>query len=499
MTKQSTAHDDSQVPAIRIRTANDAPIRADGEFVLYWMIAQRRAGWNFALDRACEIARGLGRPLVVLEGLRSDYRWASDRMHRFVLQGMAANEARFSEAGVCYYPYVEPEPRAGNGLLEALAKRACAVVTDDFPCYFLPRMVAVAARRIDVRCEAIDSNGLLPMRAPNRIFLRAVDFRRYLQRELGPHLLSSPAEKPFDGKKHAGEYELPRAITKHWARASAKLLRAEASDLAALPIDHRVGAAIMEGGSDAAEKTMRLFLKQRLATYIEDRNEPDDDAASGLSPYLHFGHLSAHEIFQALAKQEDWSPAKLKGKGNGERAGWWQMSESAEAFLDQLTTWRELGYNGCTYQPGFDQYDSLPAWARESLAKHESDTRANLYTLDEFAAADTHDELWNAAQRQLVREGRLHNYLRMLWGKKILEWSPSPREALAHMIELNNRFAVDGRNPNSYSGIMWCLGRYDRPWGPERPIYGNIRYMSSDNTSRKLNTRKYLERYSANA
>jgi deoxyribodipyrimidine photo-lyase len=171
------------------------------------------------------------------------------------------------------------------------------------------------------------------------------------------------------------------------------------------------------------------------------------------------------------------------------------MSREAEAFLDELVTWRELGYNRCCLTDDYGRYESLPKWALETLAEHADDRREHLYTLDEFETAATHDELWNAAQRQLIREGRLHNYLRMLWGKKILEWSPSPQQALDVLIHLNNKYAVDGRDPNSYSGIFWVLGRYDRAWGPERAVFGKVRYMSSENTRRKLRLREYLERY----
>jgi deoxyribodipyrimidine photo-lyase len=166
-----------------------------------------------------------------------------------------------------------------------------------------------------------------------------------------------------------------------------------------------------------------------------------------------------------------------------------------ESFLDELITWRELGFNYCTQRNDYEQYASLPNWCRETLSKHAADPRQNVYTLAEFEHSQTHDPLWNAAQRQLVREGKMHNYLRMLWGKKILEWSATPQDALAIMIELNNKYALDGRDPNSYSGIFWCLGRFDRPWAPERPIFGSIRYMSSDNTAKKVRVKQYLKRY----
>ena len=221
------------------------------------------------------------------------------------------------------------------------------------------------------------------------------------------------------------------------------------------------------------------------------------EATSGLSPYLHFGHISVHQVFTETMQQAGWTPDRISGKVNGSSNGWWGVEENAESFLDELITWREVGYNMCSRSADYDRYDSLPAWARQTLGKHAEDPREYVYTLDEFEAAQTHDPLWNAAQRQLVREGRIHNYLRMVWGKKVLEWSASPQAALDVLIELNNKYALDGRNPNSYSGIFWVLGRYDRAWGPERPIFGTIRYMSSENTARKVRVKDYLRRVRA--
>jgi deoxyribodipyrimidine photo-lyase len=163
--------------------------------------------------------------------------------------------------------------------------------------------------------------------------------------------------------------------------------------------------------------------------------------------------------------------------------------------LDELITWREVGYNFAAHRTDYDQYESLPEWAQNTLREHAKDERGAVYRVEEFEAAKTHDALWNAAQRQLVREGRIHNYLRMLWGKKILEWSRTPQEAARVMIHLNNKYALDGRNPNSYSGIFWVLGRYDRPWGPEQPVFGTVRYMSSENTARKVSVKGYLRKY----
>ena len=250
-----------------------------------------------------------------------------------------------------------------------------------------------------------------------------------------------------------------------------------------------------KGGACAAAISLEVFLENAFPRYIELRNQPEAECQSFLSPYLHFGHISSHEIFLKVVGSEDWSPARIADKATGSRAGWWGASEPVEAFLDQLITWREIGLNKATHQENYREYESLPDWAQTSLEQHANDPREYLYSLEEFESAATHDSLWNAAQNQLVREGIIHNYMRMLWGKKILEWTPSPRKALAVMIELNNKYALDGRDPNSYSGIFWTLGRYDRAWGPERPIFGKIRFMSSANTARKLKVGRYVDKY----
>ena len=338
------------------------------------MTASRRARWNFALQRAVEHANALRLPLLVLEPLRAEYRWACDRFHRFVIDGMVDNQARLKRKGVAFY----------------------------------------------------NPAGLI----------------------------------------------------------------------ARLPIDHGVGPVDLQGGAGAAEARLSSFVDSRLASYATERNRPELDATSGLSPYLHFGHVSAHEVLACIADREGWTRDDLADDARGHRAGWWGMTESSEAFLDQLVTWRELGFNRCLQVEGYDRYEALPAWARETLAEHASDPREVIYGLDDFEFARTHDPLWNAAQNQLRREGRIHNHLRMLWGKKILEWSESARTALQTMIALNDKYALDGRDPNSYTGILRVLGLHDRAWGPERPVFGKVRYMSSANTARKYRVRRYVERYS---
>jgi deoxyribodipyrimidine photo-lyase len=485
------------VPDLRIRTANDASVRSEGDYVLYWMTAFRRIEWNFGLQRAIEWSRDLKKSLLVFEALRCGYQWASDRIHLFVIQGMRDNARRLAgRKSVLYYPYLESKRGAGKGLLAALARRACVVVSDDFPCFFLPRMVKAAGPQLPVRFELVDSNGILPVRAADKVFRRAHDFRRFLQKNLRSHLEEFPEPDPLSGLRLPPLEELPRGIQQRWPAADPELSK-NAVGLADYPIDHNVAVAPITGGAEAAAQRLGAFLHSKLSLYGSERNEPEQDATSGLSPYLHFGHISAHQVFRDLMDQDGWKPDNIADKATGSSEGWWGASPEVESFLDELITWREVGYNMCWHQGDYDKYESLPDWARKTLQDHVSDPREHVYSLEEFEAAETHDELWNAAQRQLVREGRIHNYLRMLWGKKILEWSAAPRDALDVMIELNNRYALDGRDPNSYSGIFWCLGRYDRAWGPERPIFGKVRYMSSKNTARKVRVKQYIANFAA--
>lgn len=487
------------VPKIRIRAVNVARTREDGDYVLYWMIASRRLHFNFALDRALEHCAAMKKPLLLFEPLRVGYPWASDRMHRFVIDGMADNARTCGERGVCYYPYVEPAPDADKGLLASLAENACVVVTDDYPCFFLPRMVESAGKKLRVALEAVDSNGLLPIAACPQVMGRAFDFRRFLQRELSKHLVDCPAGDPLRKARLPVPATIPAKIRKHWPAASPTLLSGDPAHLKLLPIDHDVRPVELRGGHGHGRTHMLEFLERRFADYDEKRNEPELDAASGLSPYLHFGQLSVHEVFADLAHKERWKPEKLSLRATGSREGWWNMSGNAESFLDEIITWREVGFNFCAQRRDYDRYESLPDWAKKTLQEHAKDQREHLYSLEEFEAAKTHDPLWNAAQRQLVLEGKIHNYLRMLWGKKILQWTRTPQQAAEIMIHLNNKYGLDGRDPNSYSGIFWVLGRYDRPWAPVRPVFGSIRYMSSENAARKVSVRNYIQRYSGNA
>jgi len=480
-------------PQNRIRTVADLPVQSDGRYVLYWMTAFRRCRSNFALQHACHTAHTLKKPLLVFEALRCDYPWASARTHHFILEGMRDNAATLSEKRIAYYPYVEPAPNAGKGLLAALAENACVVIGDDSPAFFLPQALAAASRKLHTRLEVVDSNGLLPLRTATKDYPSAYAFRRLLQKQLPEFLDRFPLDEP-PGDLPPSPLEISHDILERWPPCSPEQLARTRDWLHKLPLDHAISPTPTSGGSNAARRQLQAFIDKVLVDYAENRNQLHEHATSGLSPYLHFGHIGSHEIFTAIARAENWHPGKTGPDSRGRREGWWGMRRGAEAFLDQLVTWRELGYNYSTFRDDAPRFDSLPDWAQATLENHADDPRPHRYTPEQFDAASTHDPLWNAAQTQLRRDGSIYGYLRMLWGKKILEWSTSPQEALQTMIELNNRYALDGRDPNSYSGILWCLGRYDRPW-PERAIFGKVRSMSSINTARKIDVKSYLERF----
>lgn len=498
MSDENEDSPETSVPACRIVAANDCAVRDEGDYVLYWMIAQRRVSSNFALDYAIDVANACDLPLVVLEPLRIGYRWASDRHHAFILGGMKDNAAACEDASIRYLSYVEREAGEGKGLLQALAKRAAHVVTDEFPCFFLPKMVEAAGEQLakeGIGLSVVDSCGLLPLAASDRVFTTAYSFRRHIHKTLPDHIgqrpsADAPAKRDVkDGAKISFDDE-----KKKWPALDADL---DALDLAALDIDHSVSVVEGEpGGREAGLKALKTFLKNGYAHYADDRNHPDEPAQSNLSGYLHYGHVGAHDVFAAVEKKEGWSPDDAAEKATGKREGWWGMSPCGEAFVDEFVTWRELGYVFCKREPDYTSLDKLPDWAVETLSVHGDDPRDELYSDDELDRAQTGDEVWNAAQRQLVREGRIHNYLRMLWGKKVFAWSKTPEIAKNRLIELNNRYALDGRDPNSYSGIFWIFGRFDRAWGPEREVFGKVRYMTSDSAQKKLKMSAYLEEHS---
>lgn len=473
----------STLPSVRLRHLRSQPAPSGALCVLAWLNAQRRCRWNFALEYAVACANERKLPLVVVETLHVDQPWACDRFHRFVMDGMDDNAAVCRQQRVTYLGHVETTPGSALDLLETLSTHASLLVGDAHPTGGLRELWQRLLPRLRCAVDQVDGNGLIPLAASDKEAPTAYVFRRFAQRVLPGHLDRFPVAEPLKALQNRSIPTLPDLS--RWQRSD---------DLSRLPIDHAVPPVALRGGARAAETRLTDFLAQRLARYPE-RNDPAVDSASGFSPYLRYGHLSAHQVVAKLLISCGWSKDRLGPKATGKREGWWGAPPAVEAFLDQIVVWRELGYHFCQHRPDHATYPSLPAWARATLAAHAGDRREHLYTREQFTAAETHDPLWNAAQRQLRRDGVIHNYLRMIWGKKILEWSASPEEAFATMIALNDRWALDGSDPNSYSGIGWCLGRFDRPWAPQRPVFGSIRFMSSANTARKFDVDGYLERY----
>jgi deoxyribodipyrimidine photo-lyase len=485
----------STVPDNRIRVLHDQEVNAGGDYVIYWMIANRRLNWNFSLQQAVEMANEQGVGIVIFEPLRAGYKWASDRMHRFILDGMHDNIRQCDHPGARYISYVERQHGDGSGLLACLANRACAIVTDDYPAFFIRNMLPKVADRFGVRFEAVDSNGIHPLAAAERSFPRAFSIRKYLHRNFEDFYAAFPEAEPLDGLRTKDQPTIPQEVIQDWGLETEASLDPNAELESTIEIDHSIPPAPFRGGATAAHKRWREFLNEDLGRYDDGRNHPDDDRASGLSPYLHFGHISAHQIVAELLAEHDWSLSDTNKDRAGKNSGWWGLPDGPESFLDEVITWRELGYNHAYREDDYKSFTTIPDWAQETLADHANDTREHTYTLEELAQSQTHDELWNAAQSQLRNEGRMHNYLRMLWGKKVLQWTQSPEEAYERLVELNNRYAVDGRDPNSYSGILWVFGKFDRAWGPEREIFGKVRYMTSNSARKKLRLNKYVEKY----
>jgi deoxyribodipyrimidine photo-lyase len=485
------------VNSLRISALNDRPENPEGGYVLYWMQANRRLLYHFGLQYAVAWANKLGKPLLVYEAVRTDYPWASDRFHTFIMEGMAEHATDADRRGWAYFPFVEREKGEGRGLVASLAENACIVISDAFPTFIIPKQNAAAARKSPVKFVTVDSNGILPMALSQKGAYSAFIFRRTIvQRHFRECWEAAPDVDPLVALENRARPDLSNIMSR-WPDAR-PLLQQIPQTVSQLPIDHTVHALPLKGTRQAALETLDVFVTNRLSKYAGKRNHPDETAYSGLSPYLHFGKISAHEVADRVlaAQPPGWTPDMIT-YADGQNRGFFKGDENIESFMDEFVTWREIGYHFCNCIPDHDTFEGLPDWVRATLEEHDRDPRAYVYSLEELERSKTHDVIWNAAQRQLVEEGVIHNYLRMLWGKKILEWSPDAREALRRMIHLNNKYAIDGRNPNSYSGIMWVMGRFDRPWAPARPVFGTVRYMSSDSTKKKIKLDGYLKKFGA--
>ena len=301
------------IPAIRHTHANDHDVREDGDYVLYWMIAFRRSRYNFALQHAVDRAKQLNKPLLIFEPLRVRYRWASDRMHRFVIEGMRDNANAFTKKNATYFPYVEPRPGVGTPLLHELAENACTVVTDEYPCFFLPKMIDAVKQRIPARLELVDSNGVMPLRQPERTFTVAHSYRRWMQKNILEVLLEGPKPDPLSRVKLPTLEGVPKSILRRWPAADFESLL-EGDGLSEIPIDHSVRPnESIQGGSVEAGKRLNRFASKVLSNYGDDRNHPDESATTGLSPHLHFGHIAAHELVAKILDTESWTPDIKRG------------------------------------------------------------------------------------------------------------------------------------------------------------------------------------------
>jgi deoxyribodipyrimidine photo-lyase len=460
----------SEAPLPRVRRMNGARVREGAGFVLYWMQMYRRAEDNAALEFATLQANELGLPCVVYEALRPDDPFASDRFHTFVLEG-ARDVARGLEERGLLHAFFLPKTRVeAKGVLHKLTARAALVVTDDFPSFIVPQQVAALAQRATCPVYAVDDNIIAPLSLFPKDELGARTLRPKITRVLGEWL--KPLEEARPAKSPPRALDLPFDPLKLGASDIASLV-------AACDIDHTVPAvAELPGGTTAGLARAQRFVPQRLSSYGEDKNDPSRDGSSGLSPYLRFGMLSARRV-ALLAKEAD------EGR----------QSEGAQAFLEQLIVRRGLAYVFARNHPRHREYAALPAWAQETLAEHAPDPRPYEVTLAEMTAAKSPDPLWNAAQGELLSRGVIHGYARMLWGKLPLTWMARPEDAHAALVHLNDRFALDGRDPDGYANIGWCFGLHDRPW-PSRRIYGTVRCMTSKSARQKLDFEEYIERWS---
>lgn len=439
--------------------------RNDGDYVLYWMQSARRIEQNLALEHAITIANEARLPVVIYDTLRPDYPEANDRIHTFVLQSVAGQYAAAAARGLRYHFFLPRATDEADAAIALLASRARVVVTDEFPTATARKHTALLRAATSAPIHLVDGNGVLPMRVFAAEQYSAKFFRDKAHR-LFEHFWSSaprvePRTAPF-----TGELDLPLYDGSDPESAAAEC-----------QVDHIVAPVALRGGRREALERLATFIEERLDGYAERRNR-EPDRTSGLSPYLHFGFISAEEV----ARNVLLSDAPIA---------------DIDAFLEELIIRRELSFNFCFFRSDHDSLGSLPQWARTTLDRHRADRRKPSYSYEELERAETHDEVWNLSQRALLATGTMHNYLRMLWGKKIIEWSPTPEEAHATMLRLHARYALDGRDPNTHAGVLWCFGKHDRAWAPQRPIFGTIRYMSSDSTRRKVDLRAYERLVSA--
>ena len=431
-----------------------------GRCVVYWMQRAQRALDNPALDVAVEAANALHQPVVIFFAPVPFYPHANLRHYTFLAQGISDTAERARKRGVGYVLRRYPE----HSLLKVCDEvKASLVIGDENPMREPSHWRELAAKKLNVPLWTVDADVIVPS--------KLLEKEQYAARVIRPRLKGRLEQflRPSHNPKAQVAWEKPRGlkslpddgsfdITEDW----------KGLDRSVQPVDS------FRGGTTAALKLVREFVAHKLARYPERHGKPEVDGTSRLSPYLHFGHIGPLTV--ALAVEKSDTPRAAK-----------------DDFLDQLITWRELSINFVHFNPLYDSLESAPDWAHRTLAAHARDKRTVVYSREQLESAATHDELWNAAQRQMLHAGWMHNYMRMYWAKKILEWSPSPAVAYQTAVYLNDKYFLDGRDPDGYAGIAWAIaGKFDRPWF-ERPIFGTIRYMSGDAARKKFDADNYIE------
>ncbi len=429
--------------------------------VLYWMSRDQRVRDNWALLFAQSLAREHKSPLAVAFCLVPRFLGATIRQYGFMLKGLRDVEQALRKKDIPFF-LVKGSP--GDEIPSLVStKKAGALVTDFSPLRIKQKWNSDVARNIDIPFYEVDAHNIVPCwHASPKQEYAAYTFRPKIHRLLPQYLEEIP---PL--KKHPCSYtEKVGAVD--WKGVTEFL-----------NVDHTIREIEwLRPGEEAARNVLRDFLRNRLSGYGMKRNDPNKEGLSNLSPYLHFGHISAQRV--ALEAQLSRAPKKDK-----------------DTFLEELIVRRELSDNFCFYNKHYDRFEGFPSWAQESLNKHRKDRREYTYSLAQFERAETHDDLWNAAQQEMVIKGKMHGFMRMYWAKKILEWSRSPEKALETAIYLNDRYELDGRDPNGYVGVAWSIGGvHDRAWN-ERPVFVKVRYMSYAGCKGKFDIKKYITRYTS--
>lgn len=424
------------------------------------MQSSQRTKCNLALDYAILQANKFNRPLLVFFGVDRGFPEANQRHFTFMLQGLQETERRLEELGVNFLILDEPPDK---GVVE-LAKDACMVVVDKGYLRTVKQWLWFAAEHVECALVQVEDNVVVPVEEASRK-------EEYSAATFRPKIL-----KKQDDFLAENEPQTPRlSSTKINLNVNPLDLTDIDKTIRQLKINHSVPCSKrFLGGTSKAETLLQSFLKTKLPRYSALKNDPSEDCVSNLSPYLHFGQISPiHVVIETLK-----SAASQTAK---------------EAFLDELIVRRELAINFVNYNPNYDTYQGLPEWSKQTLKIHIDDLRENLYDLETLENAKTSDPYWNAAQKEMLITGKMHGYMRMYWGKRLLEWTKTPQEAFKNAIYLNNKYELDGRDPNGYAGVAWCFGKHDRPW-KSRSVYGSIRYMNTRGLERKFNMQAYTEK-----